>query len=80
MVGLDCVVAIRRAPPGLVTAANVRPLYNLYATSTMPPYITAAYLNDIISGSHGGDANCSPCLELAPRRTAGIRGNKPVRR
>jgi len=23
----------------------------------MPPYITAAYLNDIISGSDGGDAD-----------------------
>jgi hypothetical protein len=33
------------------------PLYSIAATSRMPPHITAAYLNDIASGSDGGDAD-----------------------
>ena len=41
---------------GTLTTANSA-LYSIAATSTMPPYITAAYLNDIISGSDGGDAD-----------------------
>jgi subtilase family serine protease len=39
---------------GTLNGANSA-LYSIAATSTAPPYITAAFLNDIISGSDGSD-------------------------
>jgi len=41
--------------PGTGTLDGVAALYEAAAASTTPPYITATFLNDIISGSNGGD-------------------------